>query len=133
MLQPLGFIWCRGTELNRPHEDFQSKIFYIKINILCYPVSPEQGDTGFKHPSPPQASSLSSLSSPSSLRKNMLLDIKERMKRIPFFPLLWFVLTFFPFSALTWTGSVVSVSDGDTITPPSGHMIKAAHRAALYV
>lgn len=83
--------------------------------------------------SPPQASSLSSSSSPSSLRKNMLLDIKERMKRIPFFPLLWFVLTFFPFSALTWTGSVVSVSDGDTITPPSGHMIKAAHRAALYV
>lgn len=77
LLQPLEIIWCRGTELNRPHEDFQSKIFYIKINILCYPVSPEQGDTGFKHPSPPQASSLSSLSSPSSLRKNMLLDIHE--------------------------------------------------------
>lgn len=62
----------------------------------------------------------------------MLLDIQERMKRIPFFPLLWFVLTFFPFSALAWTGSVVSVSDGDTITVAIDHDRKTSLVVRLY-
>lgn len=68
---------------------------------------------------PPLASS-PSLSSPPlpccPLHQNATLDIHQRMNRFYVLFLLCLALALFPFSARAWTGSVVSVSDGDTVT-----------------